>query len=140
MNVGSLLFEGAPCHDAAAMHRYLPRRLLAVAWLLAWIAGPVVSLALLVHVTSDHHHHHRRALDLAMATTHGHSHPVAAADHEHVAVRESAPRMAPATVVAAPHQAALANDVSRTVRVELSDPSPPTGSPPLFYRYCALLL
>jgi hypothetical protein len=139
VNDRSLLFRDARWQNAGIMHRPLPRRLLVLGWLLGWLTTPVVSLALLVHVTSHHHHDHHRALDLAFAATHGHSHTVASAEHEHIAVRESAPP-AVAAMLAGPHQATVADAVSRTGGVALSDRPPPTGSPPLFYQHCSLLL
>jgi hypothetical protein len=123
------------------MRRPLPRRLFALAWLLSWLAAPLVSLVVLVHLASDDHHdHHRAHQQLALTATHGHSHPVTVAEHRHTAVRESsAPALSMLSAASTPAPA-TAIGARLTARAELSDPSPPTGSPPLFARHCALLL
>ena len=136
---GRLRSRPLRCHNARVPQRRAG--LLALAWLLCWLATPVVSLALLVHVAADHHdpHHDQHAtLELALAATHGHSHQLDSADHRHHAVREVGPPAVPAPQLAGGPDASQAS--LRGARAELSDPSPPTGSPPLFQRHCALLL
>jgi hypothetical protein len=116
-----------------------PPRLLTVAWLLGWLATPLLSLALLAHVASDSHHDEDLTRELAFAASHGHSHSVTAAAHEHRALRESSPPVLSPMVAAAMEPAPLPRTSPRS-GAEWSDPPPPTGSPPLFCRHCALLL
>lgn len=133
-----LILRAVRWHNATVA-RLLTRRLLTSALLLAWLATPVASAGLLLHVTSHHGHDEHLALDLAVAASHGHSHRLSVVEHEHSAIRESAPPVLPDLAEPTTSRVELAA-IDPVTRAELSDPSPPTGSPPLFYRYCALLL
>jgi hypothetical protein len=74
-----------------------------------------------------------------MATTHGHHHDEGVAPHDHSAVRSiagSTPPLSPAETCA--YQPRIPQ--VRPVLADLDRPPAPTGSPPLFYTHCALLL
>jgi hypothetical protein len=117
-------------------------RLLAVAALLTWAAAPALALGVALHELTEHHHSEGElAAVAALAASHGHGHSVDTPDHDHSAVRPAAPPLfAPAAAELDPRLPPSALVRANPAEHRAADRPSPTGSPPLFYAHCALLL
>jgi hypothetical protein len=108
--------------------------------LIGWQAPALAAVSIGIHLASDGHAHHELAIELALAATHGHHHEVATAPHDHSAVRVTVPSAPTLGLAGRPLELAAARTLAPACSAPEPDASPPTGSPPLFYTHCALLL
>lgn len=121
------------------MLRETPLRAGAVALLLVFLAAPLSSLALGLHIASDRDHEPALMASLAKIATHGHDHDAATVEHDHPTLRSDRPKAPPPAIESGPEVAAAPSPAVDAAPGFALAPAP-TESPPLFRRDCALLL
>jgi hypothetical protein len=108
--------------------------------LLGWHAPALAAVGIGMHLASDDHERQEMAIELALATSHGHHHELTVALHDHSAVRVAAPSAPPPEVSSMVSEPAFVVPAAPVGRAPQFASPPRTGPPQLFYTHCALLL